>query len=296
MTPTPYIGRFAPSPTGPMHLGTLIAAVASYLQAKTNQGQWLIRMEDVDTMRNVKGADKLLLDSLEAFGFEWDGDVIYQTDRSHLYADALEQLNRQQVVYPCTCSRKHLSSLDDYQTTGIYPGTCRDNLLPFHDEHAIRLKVNNTDIQFDDIVMGPQRENLATACGDFVIKRRDGLFAYQLAVVVDDASQGVTEIVRGADLLDSTARQIYLQQCLGYTTPAYLHLPLALGSDGKKLSKLTAAKPVDNQQPVPALFDTLSHLGQKIPDTYRQAGLDEIWRWAIDNWDTNKVPEYNQPV
>lgn len=296
MTSIPYIGRFAPSPTGPMHFGTLIAAVASYLQAKVNQGKWLVRMEDVDTMRNVKGADTQLLNSLQAFGFVWDNDVLYQTTCNDGYQRALEQLDQQNLVFPCACSRKHLSTQKEYQNSGVYPGTCRENSLPFEDEHAIRLKVNDTVIKFSDEVMGLQQENLATMSGDFVIKRRDGLFAYQLAVVVDDALQGVTEVVRGADLLDSTARQIYLQRCLGYPTPAYLHLPLALGADGDKLSKLTAAEAVDDQHPVTAIVDALNHLGQQAPETLKKNSLDECWAWAIKNWNPHNIPRINRVV
>jgi len=232
-----YIGRFAPSPTGQLHFGTLIAAVASFLQAKTNQGLWLMRMEDVDTKRTVKDADTALLSTLEAFGFEWDGDVEYQTNRTGLYIDALELLKNLNLVFPCTCSRKHLSTAKSYQQTGRYPGYCRSNTFPFRGEHSIRMISSNVTIEFTDAVMGLQRENIEADCGDFVIKRRDGLFAYQLAVVVDDALQGVTEVVRGSDLLDSTARQISLQQALGYQTPNYLHIPLALSRDGEKLSK-----------------------------------------------------------
>ena len=291
-----YIGRFAPSPTGPMHFGTLIAAVGSYLQAKTNQGQWLIRMEDVDTTRVVEDSDTQLLNSLEAFGFEWDSEVIYQTTRNVLYSDALERLNQQHLIYPCTCSRKHLASHVDYKKTGVYPGTCREQSLPFQGEHALRLKVSNTNIRFDDMIMGPQQENLATECGDFVIKRKEGLFAYQLAAVVDDASQGITEIVRGADLLDSTARQIYLQQLLGYKTPTYIHLPLALGDDGNKLSKQSESRAIDNNHPTLALVDALSHLGQQPPESLKNHPLDDIWTWAIQHWDIKTIPQQNKRV
>ena len=279
-----------------MHFGTLIAAVGSYLQAKTNHGQWLIRMEDVDTTRVLDGADTQMLNSLEAFGFEWDSEVIYQTTRNVLYTDALERLNQQHLIYPCTCSRKHLASHVDYKKTGIYPGTCREQSLPFQGEHAIRLKVSHTNIRFDDRVLGPQQENLATECGDFVIKRKEGLFAYQLAVVVDDALQGITEVVRGADLLDSTARQIYLQQLLGYKIPIYMHLPLALGDDGNKLSKQLASRTIDNNHPIPALVDALSHLGQQPPESLKNHQLDDIWAWAIQHWDIKTIPQQNKRV
>ena len=294
--PSTYIGRFAPSPTGPMHFGTLIAAVASYLQSKTNQGLWLVRMEDIDTLRNIEGADKQILESLEAFGFEWHGEVVYQSQRTHLYADALESLKHKHKLFPCTCSRKQLASLPNYQQSGIYPGTCREKTFPFEEEHSIRLTVENHDIQFNDTVMGKHHEDLSDDCGDFVIKRRDGIFAYQLVVVVDDALQGITEVVRGADLLDSTARQIYLQQLLAYITPSYMHLPLALGETGDKLSKLTEAAEVDNKHPEPALVNALNHLGQNPPESLKNHSLDDIWTWAIQHWNISQIPKTNRQL
>ena len=209
--PTSYKGRFAPSPTGPMHFGTLIAAVGSYLQAKTNNGEWIIRMEDVDTTRKVEGSDKEILDTLEAFGFEWDKNIIYQSEQTGHYQDALDQLITQSLIFPCSCTRKQLAS----SNSSVYPGVCRNKSLANNEEHALRLLAKDITIEFNDIVMGRQSQNVARQCGDFVIKRRDGLFAYQLAVVVDDAMQNITEIVRGADLLDSTPRQIYIQRLLG---------------------------------------------------------------------------------
>ena len=220
MTKTPYRGRFAPSPTGDPHLGTLIAAVASYLQARVNKGEWLLRIEDVDTTRRVAGAADVMLRTLDKFGFEWDAEVIWQSKRSLVYEQALEQLNAAGLVFPCTCSRKLLAQTAVEQS-GIYPGTCRAQKLPFPHEHAIRIRVPDISVGFDDAIFGEYQQSLASECGDFVVKRRDGLFAYQLAVVVDDAEQGVTEIVRGADLLDSTPRQIFLQQCLDYACLLY---------------------------------------------------------------------------
>ena len=204
-----YTGRFAPSPTGPVHFGTLLAAVGSYLQAKTNNGKWLLRMEDVDTTRSVDGADTDILHTLEVFGFEWDGDVVYQSKRTELYQQAMDILEQENLLFACLCSRKQLAE----SGSDIYPGTCRNRRLPrpgerVTGEHAVRVIVDDSNIVFHDCVMGTQAQSLARECGDFVIKRRDGLFAYQLAVVVDDALQGITEIVRGADLLDSTPRQI----------------------------------------------------------------------------------------
>ncbi|MCK4705968.1 MAG: tRNA glutamyl-Q(34) synthetase GluQRS, partial [Gammaproteobacteria bacterium] len=245
MTKPTYRGRFAPSPTGELHLGTLLAAVGSYLQAKSQQGEWLMRIEDVDTTRSIAGATDALLRALEGFAFEWQGEVVYQSQRTDLYESALEILSNTDLIYPCTCSRKQLADEGP-----VYAGHCRQHRLPLVEEHALRLRVEDQLIGFDDQVIGHYQQTLASECGDFVIKRKDGLFAYQLAVVVDDAQQGVTEVVRGIDLLDSTPRQIYLQQQLGYAQPDYLHLPLLIDQHGHKLGKSTGAAALDLSQPV----------------------------------------------
>mgnify|MGYP001819846091 FL=1 len=285
-----YIGRFAPSPTGDLHLGTLIAAVASYLQARTRDGEWLLRIEDVDTLRRVDGASASILQTMEDFGFEWDGDIVYQSERTHLYEAALDRLQTAGHVFPCTCSRKLLRQTAK-ELNGIYPGNCRLRTFPFTEEHAIRMRVEDRIIEFDDQVMGHFRQNLATECGDFVIKRRDGLFAYQLAVVVDDEDQGITEVVRGADLLDSTPRQIYLQQHLGYAQPAYLHVPLLLEPDGRKLSKSEGADKLCTKNAPLNLHHALSHLGQQPPDELVRASVVECWQWALENWDIERIPK-----
>jgi glutamyl-Q tRNA(Asp) synthetase len=289
VTNTLYRGRFAPSPTGNPHLGTLVAAVASYLQARTNNGEWLLRIEDVDTTRRVPGADDTMLRTLDKFGFEWDGEVVWQSKRSAFYQQALDQLNDEGLVFPCTCSRKLLAQTAIEQS-GVYPGTCRSQKLPFPHEHAIRVRVPDTTISFDDAVIGEYQQSLAAECGDFIIRRRDGLFAYQLAVVVDDALQGITEIVRGADLLDSTPRQIFLQQCLNYTRPAYLHLPLLLDHGGRKLSKSEGAAELNPDRPVKSIHAALDHLGQQPPTDLKQAGTVDVWQWAIENWSISKIP------
>ena len=298
-----YIGRFAPSPTGPVHFGTLIAAVGSYLQACKHHGAWLVRIEDVDTTRRVAGADTAILQTLEAFGFEWQGEVVYQSQRGEHYRQALRTLLRQNLVFACNCSRKQLVG------QRIYPGACRQRRLPADAEptlpghappdhapndHALRLRVDDAEIEFDDLVQGRRRENLARECGDFIIKRRDGLFAYQLAVVVDDALQGVTEIVRGADLLDSTARQIYLQQKLGYATPQYAHLPLAVDRRGNKLSKSEGAGQVAVTQKETLLLRALAFLGQQPPAELAGSSIEDIWRWARAHWDIDKVPRQSR--
>ena len=286
-----YTGRFAPSPTGPVHFGTLLAAVGSYLQAKTNNGKWLLRMEDVDTTRSVDGADTDILHTLEVFGFEWDGDVVYQSKRTELYQQAMDILEQENLLFACLCSRKQLAE----SGSDIYPGTCRNRRLPrpgerVTGEHAVRVIVDDSNIVFHDCVMGTQAQSLARECGDFVIKRRDGLFAYQLAVVVDDALQGITEIVRGADLLDSTPRQIYLQRLLGYQTPGYCHLPLAVDQDGSKISKSAGAAKDDINRRRAALVHVLDFLGQQPPGELLDADLDAIWCWAIEHWNLAKVP------
>ncbi len=281
-----YIGRFAPSPTGPVHFGTLVAAVGSYLQAKNNNGQWLLRMEDVDTTRKVEGADSGILRTLEAFGFEWDGPVIYQSTRTGQYEQALNQLIDQALVFPCLCSRKQLLA----SGSKVYPGTCRNRRLPEKNEHALRLAGQDINIRFDDRVMGQQSQNIRQQCGDFIIKRRDGLFAYQLAVVVDDALQGITEVVRGSDLLDSTARQIYLQQLLGYPTPDYCHLPLAVDATGNKISKSEGANRVDTKNRESLLLQALQFLGQQPPAELATGKIADIWSWAIAHWQADHIP------
>ncbi len=289
-----YKGRFAPSPTGPVHFGTLIAAVGSYLQTKKNRGEWLIRMEDVDTTRTVKGSDVEILTTLEAFGFEWDGDIIYQSEQTDHYQHALEQLIDQSLVFPCVCSRKQLAKTG----SDIYPGTCRERKLPEKKEHALRLTAKDITIEFNDIVMGKQSQNMEQQCGDFVIKRRDGLFAYQLAVAVDDALQNITEIVRGSDLLDSTPRQIYLQQLLAYPTPAYCHLPLAVDSDGNKISKSEGATKVDIKNREKLVCSVLEFLGQNPPADLSDSGINDIWSWALEHWDVTHISSkaHIQPV
>jgi len=281
-----YRGRFAPSPTGQVHFGTLVAAVGSYLQAKKNNGEWLLRIDDVDTTRSITGADKDLLNTLEAFSFEWDGEVIYQSQQTAHYQEALEKLTSLGLTFPCICSRKELAAID----SKIYPGTCRQRCFPEDKEHAIRLLAKETKVLFNDLVMGEQSQNIQQQCGDFVIKRRDHLFAYQLAVVVDDFMQNISEVVRGADLLDSTPRQIYLQQLLNYKTPRYCHLPLAVDADGNKISKSAGATAIKSNNKEKHLVDALEFLGQNPSDDLHLSNITEIWRWAINHWQIDQVP------
>ncbi len=286
-SPQPYKGRFAPSPTGAVHFGTLLAAVGSYLQAKKNHGEWIIRMEDVDLTRKVSGADSDILHTLEAFGFEWQGEVLYQSTQDPHYEEALQQLIKQSLVFPCLCTRKQLAQ----NGSNIYPGNCRTRRLPEKNEHALRVIADDINISFHDAIMGAQSQHMAQQCGDFIIKRRDGLFAYQLAVVVDDAMQGISEVVRGADLLDSTPRQIYLQQQLAYNTPTYCHLPLAVDADGNKISKSEGAAKVDIKNKEKQLCKVLDFLGQQPPADLSACSINDIWQWAIDNWNLRTVPQ-----
>ncbi|MFW2374632.1 MAG: tRNA glutamyl-Q(34) synthetase GluQRS [Gammaproteobacteria bacterium] len=286
-----YRGRFAPSPTGPLHFGSLIAALASYLEALSQQGEWLVRMEDVDVLRNVRHADSDILKTLEAYGFEWQDEVIYQTRRTQAYQEALHQLTAKDLIYRCICSRRQLRQQAEHGPLGIiYPGTCQNSDHPEHHEHAVRLRTRNQHIEFVDAIMGSYGHNPHTSLGDFIVRRRDGLFAYQLAVVVDDAWQGITHIVRGFDLLESTPRQIYLQQCLDYPACQYAHLPLAVNAQGDKLSKQTHAAAIDIKNPVATLLKVMKFLHQQPPEELAQASLHEFWQWAKGHWTLSRVP------
>jgi len=275
------IGRFAPSPTGDLHFGSLVAAVASYLQAKSAGGQWLIRVEDIDPPREVPGSASRILKDLQRFAMQPDQPVLYQSDRSDAYEAAITDLLDQGHAYWCGCSRSELPA------SGVYPGTCNNGLPKGKSPRSVRLRVNDVAISFTDLVQGHIKENLQEMVGDFVIKRADGLAAYQLAVVVDDAFQGVTEVVRGADLLGSTARQIHLQNCLGLATPVYAHHPVAVGSDGTKLSKRFGSDPVASAPTAQALEMALRFLGQPCPE-----GLSdkELMAWALSNWRLSRIP------
>lgn len=288
----PYRGRFAPSPTGPLHFGSLIAAVGSYLEARRRGGEWLVRMEDLDPPREVAGADKLILNTLEHYGFEWDGEVLYQSRRHEYYLNALDQLSRHGLLYRCGCSRKEIAERGEALglPAGVYPGSCRTHQADTHQQHALRLLTESEPIAFVDALQGPQKQNLAEEVGDFVLRRADGLFAYQLAVVVDDAEQGITEVVRGSDLLDSTPRQILLQHYLGYPTPDYRHLPIAVNSEGLKLSKQTFAPALEMDNPLPALWQALQFLGQQPPELLLEGDLDSFWRWSFTHWQSEAVP------
>ena len=289
--PAPYRGRFAPSPTGPLHFGSLVAAVGSYLQARTHQGEWLVRMEDVDSARTLPGADSAILHALESLGLEWNGPVMYQSQRLEAYAAALEQLQRLHAVYPCACSRREVADSSLASVEGpIYPGTCRAGLPAGRAARAWRVRTQETVIDFHDGLQGNIRHNLATDTGDFIVRRADGFYAYQLAVVVDDAAQGITEIVRGLDILPSTARQIHLQRLLTLPTLSYLHLPIAINLRGEKLSKQTGSPPVKPEEPVTSLIRVLHFLGQGPPEELAASNLDDVWKWAKIHWHTDYLP------
>lgn len=285
-----YVGRFAPSPTGPLHFGSLVAAVASYCEAKANQGHWLVRMEDLDKPREMIGAADGILHTLVAFGFKWDDEVVYQSQRTSIYQEAFEQLQSEGLIYPCSCSRKEIADSANNGIEGlVYSGACRNGMLQLRSQHAWRVKVTDEMISFNDAIQGHQSQLLSRDIGDFVLKRADGIFAYQLAVVVDDASQHITHILRGADLLNSTSRQIYLQQLLGFNKLDYAHIPLVVNESGDKLSKQNLAQPIKKEHAPQLIFDALVFLGQNPPLSIKQSTLSEIWEWAITNWQLSKI-------
>jgi len=289
----PYRGRFAPSPTGPLHFGSLIAALASCLEARCRSGEWLLRIEDVDTPRNVPGAADAILRTLEAFGFVWDGPLLYQSRRVAAYEAALDVLRGQGLLYPCACSRSEIAAAASRTAVdggAVYPGTCRDGLRPGAEARAWRLRVDDAVVVFEDRLQGIVEQRLAEQVGDFVLRRADGIHAYQLAVVVDDASQGITDIVRGADLLASTPRQLWLQQCLGYPRPGYAHLPVATNPAGEKWSKQTLAPALAAGKAAAELVRALRFLGQPAPAELAAAPVAEVWDWALANWSFATIP------
>lgn len=281
---TAYVGRFAPSPSGPLHLGSLVAGVASYLDAKAAGGRWLLRIEDIDPPRTVTGAAEAIIASLRAHGLYWDGDICWQSPRRASYEAALAQLARRGLTFPCRCSRNRLAGLG-----GNYDGRCRRRPPPHDVDCATRVVAHDVSITFEDALQGVQRQFMAGDVGDFVICRRDGIFAYQLAVVVDDAAQGVTHVVRGADLLESTARQIYLQQLLELPTPRYAHVPVLANRHGQKLSKQNLAPALDDRRAAANLRSALKLLAQPAPPP----GIEqprELLDWATSHWRLAAVP------
>jgi glutamyl-Q tRNA(Asp) synthetase len=285
-----YRGRFAPSPTGALHFGSLIAAVGSYLEAKSHNGEWLVRIENLDKPREIPAASHEIFRALEILGMEWDHEVIYQDQRKDTYENILTILNKRGLTYSCTCTRKEIA---DSSITGIsgqiYAGTCRNNVQNKDRPGAVRIKTDNNIIEFEDSLHGLISQRLESETGDFILRRSDGIYAYQLAVVADDATQGITNVVRGADLLDSTPRQIYLQKLLGYSTPTYMHLPVAVNNQGEKLSKQTKAALLDISNPVKQLVEAVNFLGQESPIELLGSNVSSFWKWAIENWHPEKI-------
>lgn len=280
-TPGAYVGRFAPSPSGPLHLGSLFTALASFLDARHHGGSWLLRIDDGDTPRNVPGAAAAIMACLRAFGLEWDGEVYYQSRHAADYQTAIAALGAR--VYPCGCSRRELAGHG-----GVYPGFCRDG--PGHaGPWALRLRTEDADIGFDDGLQGRIVRNPGRQDGDFVIRRKEGIVAYQLAVVVDDHLQRVNRVVRGCDLLDETPKQIYLQRLLGLAQPAYLHVPVIVDAEGRKLSKQTLAAAVDGRDAAATLYRLLTLLRQQPPASLRAAARPALLDWAVANWQPQRL-------
>ncbi len=282
----PYRGRFAPSPSGPLHLGSLFTALASFLEARSQGGEWLVRIDDIDPYRTRTGAADRILFSLESLGLTWDGPVIYQSQRSDFYKTGLDSLQAQGLIYACDCSRRELAG----EEAGVYPGFCRHKpLRPQPGQLALRLLAGDMTIRFEDRVQGRVEQHLLQEVGDFIVYRRDGAFAYHLATVMDDADQGITEVLRGQDLLDSTPRQIHLQQRLNLPTPGYAHIPVLVNADGKKLSKCTLAPAAETRQPSQLLGYLLQRLEQPLPAGMASAPAGEILDWATRHWQLSRL-------
>ncbi|MBJ6799972.1 tRNA glutamyl-Q(34) synthetase GluQRS [Geomonas propionica] len=299
---TQTVGRFAPSPTGPLHVGSLVAALGSYLIAKNAGGLWLLRMEDLDLPRVVPGIADDMMATLEKLGFHWDGEVLFQSRRTEHYRAAAEQLQQRGLAYACGCTRSEIAQIASapHEDGLVYPGLCRDGLPAEKVERALRVKVYDEVISFDDGIMGRYSQHLTASCGDFVIHRADGPYAYHLAVVVDDAASGVNQVVRGADLLASTPRQIYLQRIFGFPTPSYCHLPLVTGPDGAKLSKrdnavsLAAGRDL-TREGGGLLFAALCFLGQSPPPELQHAAPAELLGWGVAHLDVAAIPKTPAP-
>jgi len=283
MSTRAYTGRFAPSPTGALHLGSVIAAIGSYLDARAHQGRWLLRFDDLDTPRNEPGAVSAILNELQRLELHWDGEPWYQSRHPDHYQDALQHLTQQGYCYPCACSRKALRG-------GIYPGTCREGLAAGQTARSLRLRVGDIHIAFDDLIQGPYTQDLAVDSGDFIILRSDGIVAYHLATVLDDALARVNRIVRGTDLITSTPRQIYLQHCLGVDSPEYAHLPLAMNNAGSKLSKQTHAQPSSCLGAAELWRLSLDFLGQPSPPAQMHE-ISDLREFAVEHWRLDQVPK-----
>ena len=285
---TLYHGRFAPTPSGPLHFGSMVAAVGSFLDARSRGGQWLVRIDDLDPPRAVPGAADEILRCLDAFGMHWNGPVVYQGIRGDAYHAALHWLSRSGLTYPCACSRREIADAGIAGVEGVaYPGTCRNGLAAGREARALRVRTDSAEIGFDDALQGHVRQALQAEIGDFVVYRADRVFAYHLACAVDDAEQGITDVVRGTDLIASTPRQIHLQRLLGLPTPGYLHLPVAVNAAGEKLSKQTRAHAVNCSDPAATLARVLRFLGHQPPG---RMDLAALWQWGVENWRRERLP------
>jgi len=286
-----YRGRFAPSPTGPLHLGSLYTALASFLQARAHRGEWLLRIDDVDSLRTAPAATDRILRTLERHGLHWDGPVVFQSRNLETYQKAIETLESRGLLYPCTCTRQELMSLARSVPEPIaYPGLCRFRDRDRNRPHALRVKTDGEIIIFVDKMQGRFQQDLAAEIGDFIVRRRDAIHAYHLATVIDDCEAGITQVMRGFDLLESTPRQIHLQRLLDLPTPDYLHVPVIVDAAGNKLSKQSGALPVNDAHPSPTLFRLLTLLNQSPPRELQTAPPKAILSWAIGAWDIGKLP------
>ena len=286
----PYIGRFAPSPSGPLHFGSLVSAMASYLDAKAHHGTWLVRIEDIDPPRELPGAADGILQQLQQHGLNWDGEILYQSQRTEAYLATLEKLQHMGVTYPCQCSRQQLK-----EQGGLHP--CRCKLKDPSAPSALRLEApTQSQITFNDIFQGQQRQDIKHEVGDVVLHRKDGLFAYQLAVVIDDAFQQISHVIRGSDLLDSTPRQICLQQLLALPTPLYGHIPVAINADGQKLSKQNLTPSIDAKTASANLISAMHWLGLPPPTELIHADCSELLVWGAENWRRERVPPVMERV
>ena len=286
-----YRGRFAPSPSGHLHFGSLLAATASYLQARKHNGEWWVRIEDIDPPREVKGASQLIIETLKDYGFNWDS-LSYQSERLDIYQQYTDSLLQNEQAYYCGCSRKEIiqNNKDNNQSATFYPGTCRDGLLG-KTARSIRIKIAKSEITIDDAIQGVHALNLNKSLGDFIVKRADGLFSYQLAVAIDDSLQNMTQIVRGYDLHESSFSQKYIQQTLDLNQPTYAHIPVAVSHSGKKLCKQHAAKSIATEHPQTVLWQALQCLNQQPPPQLKTQNITQLWKWSFENWDINKIPQ-----
>lgn len=279
-------GRFAPSPTGPLHYGSLLTAVASYLNIRAHNGTWLVRIDDLDPPREMSGAVSKILHALEVYGLHWDQEIVYQSHRHHVYSEALTELQEKGLVYSCSCSRKDILKRGER----VYAGHCRKGHIAGRKQYAMRIIVPEETMSWQDLIQGPQSTQVFLANGDFIVRRADGLYAYHLAVVIDDARQKISESIRGADLLPSTSAQRYLQQVLNIEPPLYGHIPVAVNAKGEKLSKQMGAAPISTNDPERVLFKALQDLGQNPPGDLEASSVSDILLWGQQNWSLDKVP------